>query len=121
MVAAAGCILYAAEMARAADFAVYNHFQLRNAILAAGNGDTITFGSDIPLDAFYGQLPNISSNVSIIGNGFALNGGNTLKGFTITGGTVSITDLTIINTRAQGATGEGGSPIGPATIRAHFT
>ena len=113
--AAAGCILYGAETVRAADFMVYNHHQLSEAISQAVNGDTITFGSNILLtNGGDPELPQISANISINGNNFTLDGDGAHSGFRITGGTVAISNLTITGTVAQGGDGENGISGGTA-------
>jgi hypothetical protein len=70
MSAFAGSLLAAAP-ALAANFNVNDDPTLRAAILAAGDGDTITFTGDITLGA---DLPAIQDNLTIVGQGNELSG-----------------------------------------------
>nr|WP_281063207.1 autotransporter domain-containing protein [Ancylobacter gelatini] len=90
---------------RAANFNVGNDGDLRSAISSAGNGDTITFTADITLTS---NLPNVTTNVSFIGDNHTLSGNNEYRGLFVQSGTVTISDLTITNSLAQGGTGGNG-------------
>jgi uncharacterized protein with beta-barrel porin domain len=68
------------------------------------NNITLTSAANNTLNAF-----NTTSNVTIAGNGFTLNGGGVQRGFFVYSGTVAINNLTIANTQALG--GAGGSAI----------
>ena len=95
-----------------ADHPVNDDASLRAAILAAVDGDTITFTSDITLTA---DLPAVQSNITIAGGGHTLSGGDMNRAFFIgkwTPGTatqvpvtVTIQNLIIENTRAHGGNG----------------
>jgi outer membrane autotransporter protein len=93
----------------AANFNVSSASQLNDAINRAANGDTITFTSDITLGS---SLPSITKNITILGNGKTLSGGNLNRGFVIgdpfnasVKPTVAINNLTIANTLAKGGDG----------------
>src|SRR5262245_36515690 len=99
--------------AGAANFDVATDAQLRSAIVAAGNGDTITFTADITLAA---DLPTPQASITFVGNGRTLSGNNQFRGLFIgaftgssqTAVNITVQDLTITNARAQGGTGGGG-------------
>ncbi len=99
--------------ARAANLFVGSEAQLRAAISGASAGDVIIFTSNIGLTA---DLPAVQSNVTILGNNKTLSGNNQFRGLFIgafTGSTqsavtVSITNLAITDTKAQGGSGGGG-------------
>jgi len=103
-----------AASAWAADFNVANEAQLRSAVTSAGNGDTITFTANITLSA---DLPAVQTNVAIVGNNNTLSGNNQFRGLFVgafSGSTqvpvsVSIQDLAITATRAQGGAGGAGA------------
>lgn len=97
-------LLTLALPAAATNFNVGNQDQLANAIKNAQNGDTITFTADITLSANLGQ---VQRNVTIDGNNHTLSGSNRYRGLYVASGNVSIIDLTIANTLAQG--GKGGN------------
>src|SRR5690606_4299962 len=63
--------------ALAANFDVDGDLSLRAAILAAGDGDSITFTGNITL---LGDLPAVQRNVTIDGNSFTLSGNNQFRG-----------------------------------------
>ena len=103
----------------AADFTVTNNADsgagsLRQAIVdsnSAGGSNNITINSGVGTIALTSaDLPTIANNATIVGNGNTLSGGNTFRGLFVGGfsGTtqtavsVSVSDLTIANARAQG-------------------
>jgi autotransporter-associated beta strand protein len=86
----------------ATNFKVSNTGELYNVINGAGNGDTITFTSNITLS---NPLPALTKNVTINGGNFTLSGANTYRGFLVTSGTVALNNLQIVNTLAQGGNG----------------
>ena len=95
--------------ASAANFNANNASDLANAINRAANGDTITFTSNITLGS---NLPSITKNITIQGNGETLSGRNLYRGFIIgdpfnssVTPTVAINNLTIDNTLAKGGDG----------------
>ena len=97
----------------AANFNVNNRFDLANAIrYSAANGDTIAFTSNITLGS---NLPAVTKNITIQGNGKTLSGGNLYRGFVIgdpfnpSAPTVAINNLIIDNTLAKGGDGAFGS------------
>src|SRR5262245_24251536 len=90
---------------------VHNDAELRNAIAAGGSlpGSTIAFGNTITLSA---DLPSVTHNVMIDGNGFALNGANQYRGLivgAIGSGSDSTLDVTIRNLTIQNTTAVGGA------------
>ncbi|MBV8798100.1 MAG: autotransporter-associated beta strand repeat-containing protein, partial [Hyphomicrobiales bacterium] len=100
--------------ALAANFNVNNASDLANAINGAGNGDTITFKSDITLSS---NLPSITKNVTIFGDGKTLSGQDSFRGFivgdpfdTSVKPAVAINNLSIIHTLAMGGRGAPGDP-----------
>ncbi|MPZ30876.1 MAG: autotransporter domain-containing protein [Rhodospirillales bacterium] len=103
-----------AEPAGAADFVVATEAQLRSAITSAGTGDTISFAANVTLTA---DLPAVQANVTIVGNNNTLSGNNQFRGLFVgafSGSTqvpvsVSIQDLAITDTRAQGGAGGTGA------------
>lgn len=86
---------------------------LRSAVASLADGDTIVFDADITLAA---DLPAIQWNVTIDGNGHALSGGGLHRGLFVgapsdgvfTPLTVSLGNLTIRDTLAQGGNGGAG-------------
>ena len=103
----------------AADFTVTNNADsgagsLRQAIISsnsAGGCNNIIINSGVgTITLTSADLPTIANNATIVGNGNTLSGGNTFRGLFIGGfsGTtqtavsVSVSDLTIANARAQG-------------------
>ena len=78
-----------------------------------GHSYVIIFANDITLDPTT-TLPviNSTSNVTINGQGFTLDGGSVQRGFFVYQGAVAINNLTIQNAVAQGGTGGGGSAPG---------
>jgi outer membrane autotransporter protein len=97
--------------ATAANFNVNNASDLANAINNAANGDTITLTSDITLGS---NLPAVTKNVTIEGNGMTLSGANLYRGFIVgdphnasVTPTVAINDLSIVDALAKG--GDGGT------------
>ncbi len=97
---------FAPHPALAANYDVGNEAQLRAALSAAGNGDTINFTANITLSGAGGDLPVIAASIGITGNGFALDGGGTQRGLFAYSGASTISNLTIQNTVAKG--GDGG-------------
>jgi outer membrane autotransporter protein len=98
-----------APPARAANFDVNSASDLTNAINSASNGDTITFTSNITLGS---NLPALTKNVTIDGNGKTLSGQGSFRGFivgdpfnTSVKPTVAINNLSIIHTLAMGGRG----------------
>ena len=100
----------------AADMAVSENCRLADAIKAANNdnaaggcpagenADTISLSSDIALDA---ELPPITSEIIIEGNGYTISGANRYRIFVIEGGDLTINDLTLTDGKAQNK----GSPV----------
>ncbi len=76
--------------------------ELRSALLAAANGDTIAFAGDITLTA---DLPAVQRNVTIAGNNHTLDGANAYRGFLVYSGSVTVANLTITHARAIGGAG----------------
>ncbi|MCE9530945.1 MAG: hypothetical protein K8T89_07455, partial [Planctomycetes bacterium] len=113
---ATGCVLAGVSPAVSADLPVGTDAQLRNAIVSATSGDTITFTNNIILTT--GDLPLVQRNVTIRGQNFTLSGNNQFRGLfvaaftpgtdTMIPVTVGIQDLTIQNTKAQGGLGGNG-------------
>jgi uncharacterized protein with beta-barrel porin domain len=63
---------------------------------------TLTSAANNTLNAF-----NTTSNVTVAGNGYTLDGGGVQRGFLVYSGTVAISNLTIQNAQALGGTGGG--------------
>jgi len=129
----------------AADFTVSNNADsgagsLRQAIInsnSAGGSNNIIINSGVgTITLTSADLPTIANNATIVGNGNTLSGGNTFRGLFIGGfsGTtqttvsVSVSDLTIANARAQGGnalnngtagSGGGGAGLGGALFVAN--
>lgn len=94
----------------AADIVVNENCSLIDAIKAANNdsaadgcpagedADIISLSADIALDA---ELPPITSDIIIEGNGYAISGGNRYRIFVIDGGDLSINDLTLTAGKAR--------------------
>ena len=96
----------------ATDFNVSTEQQLRAALnptTGAQNGDRIVFQANITLTA---DLPVVQNSITIAGGNNALSGANTFRGLLIFSGTVSVADLSITNTRANGGAGGGGQASG---------
>ena len=106
--------LLAVGPAWAADILVNSDATLRSAITSASSGDRIVFQNNIALSA---DLPAVQTNVAIVGNGNTLSGSNQFRGLFIgafSGSTqvpiaVTVQDLAITNTTAQGGAGATGS------------
>lgn len=88
--------------AHAANFNVGTDAQLRSAITAAANGDTITFTANITLTS---PLPTLQRSIQINGANFSLSGNNNTRGLHVQSGTVDIVDLKIVDGRVDGGTG----------------
>ena len=92
-------------------FCVSDQTSLRNALSSAVNGDTISFTGNVSLTKGAGvnDPPAITSNLTILGNGYSLNGGPyyslSYGGLFVDTGTVSISNLTITNLYRQGGAG----------------
>src|SRR5262249_2729601 len=73
-------------------------------IFAANTGGptAINVTGNITLAA---SLPMITSNVTIVGNGFTLDAANMGRAIFVASGSVVVSNLTIANARAQGAAG----------------
>ena len=91
---------------------------LRQTIIDAGAGDTITFNAGMSITLTTGQL-SIAKNLTIDGdldnNGTAdvtVNGNAVSRVLSITSGTVVLDGLTITNGKLAGANGSGGSALG---------
>ena len=94
----------------AADIAVSENCRLADAIKAANNdsaaggcpagenADIISLSSDIALDA---ELPPITSEVIIEGNGYTISGANRYRIFVIDGGDLTINNLTLTEGKAK--------------------
>jgi fibronectin-binding autotransporter adhesin len=99
--------------AAAIDIPVSNDATLRAAITSANAGDRIVFQNSITLSA---DLPLVQTSVAIVGNGNSLSGNNQFRGLFIgafAGSTqvpvaVTVQDLAITNTTAQGGAGATG-------------
>jgi uncharacterized protein with beta-barrel porin domain len=86
---------------------------LREAIIEANAtpGSTIAFASGLggATIALAGDLPAITSSVTINGGGIRLDGNGTYRGLFVYSGTVQINDLTVRNAVARGGNGGSGS------------
>ncbi|MDY0883598.1 autotransporter domain-containing protein [Dongia soli] len=78
-------------------------------ISGAGSDPVINVTGDITLS---GNLPAITTDVTINGGGHAIDGGNAYRGFFVTGGTVEINTVSVQNTKAQGGAGAGADALG---------
>jgi autotransporter-associated beta strand protein len=80
---------------------------LSAAIAAGGN---ITFANGITTITLTGNLPLITANTTINSGGatVTIDGGGTSRAFMVAGGTVSLNNLQIQNTKAQGGAGGAG-------------
>ena len=75
----------------------------------AGNGhDVITLTEDITLDE---QLPNISSDITIDGNGYTISGGRRFRIFTVDSGTFTVNNLTLAEGKATSSLNDKGGAI----------
>ena len=92
--------------ASATDFQVNTAADLANRINNIGNNDSITLGANITLTA---NLPTVRNTITINGGNFTLSGNNQFRGLFVESGTVTINNLTIANTLAQGGRGGEGS------------
>jgi hypothetical protein len=107
--------LLAVAPAGASEFLAGSDSSLRQAIVGAQDGDTISFLTGITLA---GDLPAVQKNVSILGNNFFLSGNQQFRGLFIGAWvpgtatqapvTVTIQDLNILDAKAAGGTGGGG-------------
>ncbi|WP_329740498.1 autotransporter-associated beta strand repeat-containing protein [Dyella sp. A6] len=109
-----GCALGLGLLSPAAfatTYTVTDATSLSSAIASAGAGDTISFANNITLSS---NLPPVTQNVTIQGNGYTLDGNAANRGFFIQQGNVSISNLTIQNAVAQGGNGvnSGGGGMG---------
>ena len=107
-------LLFALPNVQAADIALSSQCGLADAIIAAntdraeggcraGDGaDTITLTRDITLD---GGLPQITSNITIEGEGYTISGDNRYRIFNNDGGALTINNLTM----SEGAESDGGA------------
>jgi len=77
------------------------------------NSITLTSAANNTLNAL-----NTTSNVTINGNGFTLNGGGVQRGFFVYSGMVAINDLSITNAAARGGAGGDGGLFGGGGARA---
>src|SRR5688572_12051512 len=83
------------QSVNAATFNVGTTAELIAAIITAqsnGAADTITLEDNIILTS---DLPQISTNITIEGSGFTIDGNNTYQLFRITGGTLLFNDVTL--------------------------
>lgn len=83
--------------------------ELRNAISESQTtveDDVINLTSSINLTE---ELPAITSNIAFVGNSYTVSGGNIYRPFTVNSGTVSFSNVTIANGRAQGTAGAAGT------------
>ncbi len=131
---ALGAMVLTAGVANAESFTVTNNADsgpgsLRQAINDSNSylgPNTITINSGVGTITLASDLPQLASNVTIVGNGATLSGGNQHRGlfvgafYATTPVAVSVTveDLTIANTKAQGGAGTqgggGGAGLGGA-------
>jgi fibronectin-binding autotransporter adhesin len=109
---AAACLIPTSAAAQTTHL-VTTEAQLRTAITSAAAGDSIVLGASITLTT--GDLPSISTSVTIDGAGHALSGNNQFRGLLVTAfgsadpPDVSIRNLAITNTVAIGGNGGSGS------------
>ena len=103
--------------AAATVFDVFNDQTLRFATGHAVTGDTINLQTNVTITA--GDLPAIQGNITIQGNNFTIDGNGAVRGLFVYSGNVSISNLTITGTVAQGgaggtgvASGGGGAGLG---------
>src|SRR5215471_382871 len=96
---------------------VGDELALRSAIATAAPGSTIVLDTNISLTA---DLPSVATSVTIDGAGHTLSGANQFRGLMVAGWdsavpttpspiNVTVQNLTIANTVAQGGTGADGS------------
>ena len=98
---AAGALL-AALPADGASFSAGNEAQLRSAIGNAREGDTIVLTANITLTS---NLPVLTHSVIVNGANFTLSGNHQFRGLFLESGSVTVDNLTIADTRAQGGHG----------------
>ena len=105
-----------AAPALATTFNVNDDASLRAALTIAVDGDVINFTGTVVISG--NDLPAIQKNITVEGNGFALDGANAFRGLFVYSGTVSVSDLTIQKARAKGGGGGfgggGGAGLGGA-------
>lgn len=91
-------------------FCVSDETSLRTALTDAVSGDTISFTGNVSLNPTSGlnDLSAITTNLTILGNGYTLNGSSTFRGLFVYSGNVSISDLTITGATATGGAGGNG-------------
>lgn len=94
-----------APTANAATFTVNSDASLRTALTRAVNGDVINFSGDVTLSA---NLPVLTANATINGNGYSLSGAGQYRGLFVASGTWAINNLTIQQTKAIGGNGGNG-------------
>ena len=111
LIAAVLFALFFASSVYAADIAVDADCSLADAIIAAnrdraegncpaGRGaDIIILSQDITLD---GNMPKITSDITIEGNGYTISGNNRYRIFYNDGGALTINDLTMTNGYVEG-------------------
>ncbi len=74
----------------------------RDALTQAADGDTITFDTGVGTITLKSNLPTISVNLTINGNGATIQGMTDVRGLTIVAGVVSIDQLTITGGNCSG-------------------
>jgi hypothetical protein len=90
-------------------FNVSTYTQLKDAISASQTtpeDDVINLTGNINLTA---DLPDITTNITFVGNSYTVSGSNTYRPFTVSSGTVVFSNLTIANGRAFGTPGVPGT------------
>lgn len=111
-------LLWPASAIAQTTFSVATEAQLRTAIASATAGDSIVLTADVTLTT--GELPSISTDITIDGGGHTLSGNDQFRGLLVAafGGAsapgpvavnVTIQNLTIANTLALGGTGGTGA------------
>jgi autotransporter-associated beta strand protein len=73
------------------------------------NDGTITLTGNIDFTGYSGIIPPITTNVSIEGGGFTINGGSLVRPLMVYSGEVTISNVTISNGMAKGGTGGSGA------------
>ena len=98
---ALACAASASQACNATDTA-----SLASCIANASSGDTVRLLNNITLTSHTGL---ITTNLTIDGQGFTLDGASTHRGFFVDSGTVTVQNITLANLRAKGGDGGAGS------------